>query len=342
MNTPVQPIEVLLTVPFSEALIERLADISPRIHLTTLNVQKAGEISMEVWGRTEVLYTGHILPDPALVPALRWIQFHFAGIDRYIDEPVMKKSGLQVTTLSGAAAPQMAEHVLAMLLAMSRKLPALLQAQKKAEWPKDRFERYAPLELNGKTFGIIGYGSIGRQIAHLLQPFNVTVLASKFNAMDPVDSGYTPEGLGDPGGDLVRRLYPPQALTSMLKECNFLVVTAPLTPQTQGLINARALAALKPGACLVDISRGGIVNSNDVIDALKSGQLAGAALDVFPEEPLPANHPLWQTPGVILTPHISGGSSQYNERAAALFIENIQRYLADLPLYNLFDPNRGY
>lgn len=336
------PIEILVTTPFSETLINRLAAISPKINVTALNAQKTNEIPAETWARTEVLYTGHILPEVEQVPALRWIQFHFAGIDRYIDESVVKKAGIQVTTLSGAAAPQMAEHVLAMMLALSRKFPALITSQKKSEWAKDRFERFMPFELNGKTIGIIGYGSIGRQIAHLLQPFGVKILATKRNAMDPKDEGYIAEGLGDPQGDLVQRLYPPQALKSMLKECNFVIVTAPLTKETEGMLNTSTLAVLKPGAYLVDVSRGGIVNINDAVDALKSGQLAGIALDVFPEEPLPQSSPLWQIPGVIISPHISGGSLQYNERAATLFSENLHRYLAGLPLYNLFDINRGY
>jgi phosphoglycerate dehydrogenase-like enzyme len=255
---------------------------------------------------------------------------------------VVKKDGIQVTTLSGAAAPQMAEYVLTMMLALSRKLPALLNGQKKSEWPKDRFERYTPFELNGKTVGIVGYGSIGRQLARLLQPFGVQILATKRNAMNPHDEGYTPEGLGDPLGELVHRVYPPQALKSMLKECNYVIVTAPLTKETEGMLNTNMLSALKPGSYLVDVSRGNVVNLNDLIDVLKSGQLAGAALDVFPEEPLPQSSPLWQMPGVIITPHISGGSSNYNERAAALFSENIHRYLAGLRLYNLFDHSRGY
>jgi Phosphoglycerate dehydrogenase and related dehydrogenases len=108
------------------------------------------------------------------------------------------------------------------------------------------------------------------------------------------------------------------------------------------MLNASALAALTPGAYVVDVSRGGIVNINDVVDALKSGQLAGVALDVFPEEPLHQSSPLWHMPNVIISPHISGGSLLYNERAADLFSENLQRYLAGLPLYNLFDPSRGY
>ena len=336
------PLEVLVTTPFPDTLINRLAAISPKINVTAIAAQKASEVSSDVWARTEVLYTGHVLPTLEQVPALNWIQFHFAGIDRYTEEAVVKKPGIQVTTLSGAAAPQVAEHILAMLLALGRKLPAILASQKKSEWPKDRFDRFVPFELNGKTIGIVGYGSIGRQTARLLQPFGVTVLATKRNAMNPQDDGYTPDGLGDPRGDLVQRLYPPQALKSMLKECNIVVVTTPLTKETEGLLNASSLAALKPGAYLVDISRGGIVNLNDLSDALKSGQLAGAALDVFPEEPLPQNSPLWQMPGVIITPHISGGSLLYNERAATLFSENLHRYLAGLPLYNLYNPSRGY
>ncbi len=335
-------IEVLVTVPFSETLIRKMSSISPKVNISAFNAQSIHDIPTEVWNKIEILYTGNILPLPEIVPNLSWIQFHFAGIDRYLEEPIVKKPGIQITTLSGAAAPQIAEHVLAMMLAMSRKLPSLLNNQRNSGWPKDRFDRFEPFELNGRTVGIIGYGSIGRQIARLLQPFGVEILATKQNVMDPQDHGYIQEGFGDRDGDLVKRLYPPQALKSMLKECNFVIVTVPLTKQTLNLINSKTLSELKPGSYLVDISRGGIVNINDVIDALKSGQLFGAALDVFPDEPLPQNSPLWQTPGMIISPHISGGSQFYDERAANLFEENLQRYLTGLPLYNLFDPNRGY
>ncbi len=336
------PTEVLVTIPFSETLISQIANLSSAINVTAITAQTASEISAEIWARTEILYTGNVLPAPEQVPALRWIQFHFAGIDRYTDEPIIKKAGVQVTTLSGAAAPQMAEHVLAMMLALSRKLPALIMSQKKSEWPRDRFDRYAPFELNGKTIGIVGYGSIGRQVARLLQPFGVRILATKRNAMSTRDEGYIVEGLGDPQGDLVHRLYPAQALKSMLKECNIVLVTTPLTRETEGLLNDAAFAVLKPDAYLIDVSRGGVVNHEDLINALKSGRLAGAALDVFPEEPLPSSNPLWQMSSVILTPHISGGSLHYNERAAALFIENLRRYLANQSIYNIFDPKRGY
>lgn len=339
---PNGPTEILITTPFPEDLLNRLRGISPRINITTIQASRASEIPAETWARTDILYTAYVLPDPEQVPALKWIQFHYAGIDRFVDEPIFKKDGLVITTLSGAAAPQMAEHALAMLLALSRKLPALMAAQKKAEWPKDRFERFSPLGLRNKTVGIAGYGSIGRQIARLLQPFGAKVLATKRTVMHPGDSGYTIEGLGDPEGELVQRLYPPQALRSMLKECHYLVVALPRTPETTGLINEAMLNALPSGACLVDISRGGIVDQAAVVHMLKNGKLAGAALDVFPEEPLPATSPLWQIPNLILTPHISGGSPHYNEQAVTLFSENLTRYLADLPLYNVFNPSRGY
>ncbi len=336
-------IEVLITVPISEALLSQLRGISPRINITVIPAGGAGEITAETWARTEVLYTSHLLPLPEQVPALKWLQFHFAGIDRFLDEPLLKKNGLLITTLSGAAASQVAEYVLAMMLSLSHKVPALLASQKKAEWPRDRFERFSPFELRGKTAGIVGYGSIGRQVARLLRPFGVTVLATKRNVMRPSDSGYIPsEEIGDPNGDFVTRLYPAEALRSMARECHFLIVTVPLTAETTELIGENILQALQPGAFLVDVSRGGVVNHPALVNALKSGKLAGAALDVFPEEPLPASSPLWGMPNVLISPHISGFSPRYTERAMQLFSENLLRYLGGLTLYNLVDRQRGY
>lgn len=336
------PIEVLITVPFTDPQLSKLWGVSPRFKLSVYPAGKTSDIPADVWARTEVLYTGHILPTPEQAPALRWIQFHVAGVDRFVAEPVFGRENLIITTLSGAAASQVAEHALAMMLALGRKIPAMMQSQKKNEWPKDRFERFSPVELRGSTVGIVGYGSIGRQLARLLQPFGATILASKRNAKQPQDDGYCPDGLGDPAGDLVHRIYPGTALRSMLRTCNFVVVAAPLTPQTRGMLNAEVFSALKPGTLLVDVSRGGVVDLVALQQALKDGKLAGASLDVFPEEPLPANSPLWQLPNVIISPHISGGSVYYNDRAAVLFAENLHRYLGGLPLYNIFNGSRGY
>jgi len=336
------PIEVLITLPFADHLVNRLSEISPRLKITIHKARKPDEIPADLWARVEVLYTNLVLPTPEQAPRLRWIQFHWAGVDHALNEPLMRKPDLVATTLSGAAASQVAEHVLMMLLALGHHLPDMLAAQKKAEWPRDRWERFSPLELRGCVVGIVGYGSIGRQVARLLQPFGAQVLATKRDARHPEDEGYTPDWMGDPGGDLAHRIYPVEALKSMFRECDFVVITLPKTPKTVKLIKAEELAALKPGAYLIDVSRGGILDHAALIPALKEHRLAGAALDVFPEEPLPSDSPLWKLPNVILTPHISGNTPHYDQRAAELFSENLQRYLAGLPLYNPIDLERGY
>jgi phosphoglycerate dehydrogenase-like enzyme len=319
-----------------------LRELSPRLHITVQPVQKVEEIPADVWSRVEVLYTNRVIPAVEQAPKLRWIQFHWAGVDHALDTPLIRKPGVLATTLSGAAASQMAEFAVTLMLALGHRLPDLIAHQKRAEWPKDRWERFLPVELRSSTVGIVGYGSIGRQIARLLQPTGATILAIKRDVKNPRDTGYIPPEMGDPEGDLAHRLYPPQAIRSMFKECDFVVVTLPKTPQTSKMIGAEEIAALKPTAHLIDLSRGGIVDHTALIPALKDRKIAGAALDVYPEEPLPADSPLWKLPNVILTPHISGNTPFYNERAMQLFSENLRRYLGDLPLYNLIDLEGGY
>jgi phosphoglycerate dehydrogenase-like enzyme len=327
-------VEVLITVNFSEALVKQLAEISSRLHLQVLVANQSQDIPAEAWERAEVLYTHRVLPTPEEAPRLQWIQFHWAGADHAVDLPLLARPGLQATTMSGASASQMAEHAVMMMLALGHHLPDANALQRRSEWPAERWERFSPKELRGNTVGIVGYGSVGRQVARLLSAFGAQVLATKRDAMHPEDTGYIPEGQGDPTGDLVQRLYPPQALRSMLKLCDYVVVCAPLTAETRNLLGAEELAALKPGAYLVALSRGGIIDHNALLPLLRDQKIAGAALDVFPTEPLPADSPLWKLPNVIITPHVAGFSPEYDQRAVVLFAENLQRYLAGLPLYN--------
>ncbi len=336
------PVEVLITLPIPDDLINDLRDLSPRLNITVHTAQKPEDIPPKVWEHVEVLYTNNVLPDPERVPDLKWIQFHWAGVDRLMKAPILRKEGLVATTLSGASASQMAEYVLMMLLALGHHMPALFANQKQARWPADRWEQFTPVELRDSTVGIVGYGSIGRQVANLLSSFGSRVLATKRDAMNPEDTGYRPTGLGDPGGDLVHRLYPPQAVRAMMKESDFVVVTVPLSPETHNLIGAEELATLKPSAFLVDVSRGNVIDQEALIHALKERKIAGAALDVFVTEPLPEKSPLWKMPNVILTPHIAGVTARYDERAMALFAENLNRYLARSPLLNQIDLDRGY
>jgi phosphoglycerate dehydrogenase-like enzyme len=335
-------IEVLITLPFTEGLLEKLRSVSPDFQLTVIPARKVEEIPPSVWAVTEVLYTTRVLPMPEQVPMLRWIQFHWAGVDHALDMPILKKPDILLTTLSGAAASQMAEYAVMMMIALGRHIPELSAYQKKGEWPSERWEQFNPLELRGSTVGIVGYGSVGRQIARLLQVFGATVLATKRDPMHPEDQGYILEGGGDPQGDFVHRLYPVQAVRSMLKLCDFVVVTVPLTPETRGLIGQEELAVMRPSAYLVDISRGGVINHSALVTALKERKIAGAGLDVFADEPLPSSSPLWKLPNVILTPHLAGFSPHYDERAVDLFAENLRLYASRQPLYNQINLEVGY
>lgn len=337
-----QLVEVLITQPFPDEAMEQLRAVSPRLRFTVLPRSRAEDIPNEVWQRTEILYTDQVFPAPEQAPNLRWLQVSYAGVENLLDAPIMRKEGVVLTTLSGANAPQMAEYILTMLLALGHRLPLIASLQAKAEWPKDRWERLRPAELRGSTVGLVGYGSVARETARVLQPFNVTILASKRDVMHPQDSGYIPEGLGDPEGDLFDRLYPIEALRSLVKECDFVVLTLPLTDDTRGIINAEVFAAMKPTAYLVDASRGGVVDHAALVTALQERRIAGAALDVFHQEPLPKDDPLWKLPNVIITPHIAGISARYKERAAAMFAENLRRYLAGSSLLNRINLEHGY
>jgi phosphoglycerate dehydrogenase-like enzyme len=335
-------VEVLITIPLAEHLIQRLTSVSPRLHLTVLHIRRVDEVPPEIWQQTEVLYTARLLPLTEQVPNLRWVQFHWAGVDHALDAPLLRTPNLLVSTLSGVASPQMAEFALMMILALGHHMPDMLAHQKRGEWPKDRWTRFSPHELRGSTVGIVGYGSIGRQVARLLQPFGTHVLATKRDARHPEDYDFIPEGTGDPSGAFVHRLYPAEALHSMLKDCDFVVIAVPKTPATLNLISTSELAAMKPSAVLIDVSRGGILDHDALTQALRDKKIGGAALDVFPEEPLPASSPLWKFPNVIITPHISGNTLFYDERAGQVFSANLQRYITGQPLLNRIDVERGY
>lgn len=330
-----------MTVRFPDALLQRVRSVSPRLRVEVHPASDSAELPGGLLPDVEILYTVRALPDPEAVPNLRWIQFHYAGIDHVAEHPLLRGE-VRVTTLSGAAVPQMAEYVMMAMLSLGRRVPRLERDRAEKRWAENRFERFRPMDLRGSTVGIVGYGSVGREVARLCRAFGAEVLATKRDVLHPVDGGYRPDDLGDPRAEVPARLYPPQALPSMAAECDFLVITVPMTPETRGLVGRAVLQKMKPTACLIDVSRGGVVDHNALIEALSEKRLGGAVLDVFPVEPLPASSPLWEMPNVILSPHVAGASGRYFEQAAALFTANLQRYLADQPLFNELDPERGY
>ncbi len=334
--------KILITVPFSEEHIADLSEVSTNLQIDNRVVNHPEEIPDEVWEQVEILYTRRVLPKSEQAPNLRWIQFHYVGVDHSIDAPILQNPDIVATSLSGAAAPQVAEHALTLMLALGHHMPEILNLQQQASWSHEHWVKYPPQELNFSTVGIVGYGSIGRRLAQLLQPLGATVLATKRDAMHPEDSGYSFKDIGDQTGDLVSRLYPPQAFRAMFRECDYVVITVPLTAETGNMIGTREFDVMKSSAFLIDVSRGSIINQDALITALKEGMIAGAALDVFSEEPLPENHPLWNLPNIIITPHIAGYSARYNERAVTLFAENLDRYITKQSLHNVIDIQRGY
>lgn len=335
-------IEVLITVPFPGPLVERLKSVSPRLHIHQVQARATEDLPKDLLQDTEILYSARALPEPDQVPELRWVQFHFAGLDHVADHPLLRSEGVRITTLSGAAVTQMAEFALMAILSLGHQLLPVLEDQAAHQWTDNRFEKYVPVELRDSTVGIVGYGSIGREVARLCRAFGAEVLAVKRDLMQLDQERYAEEGQGDPTAELVNRIYPPEAVASMSGLCDFLVVTVPLTPETRGMIGAKVFKELKEGAFVIDISRGGVVDHGAMIEALQSARLAGAALDVYPVEPLPDSSPLWEMPNVILSPHVAGASPRYYEKAADMFATNLRRYLADQPLLNLYDPDRGY
>jgi len=336
-------LNVLVLVDLSDSLMDRLKLVSPRLKFTRKPVRSADDISHEIWAQTDILYTGAVLPEPDLALRLHWVQSHFAGVDSIINHPLLQNPDLLVTSTSGIHASTMAEYTFAMILALARKVPAMLRYQQKAEWPEDRFNIFLPRVLRGSTLGILGYGSIGRATARLAQAFGMRVLATKRDVKNPTSSGEWEEpGIGDPEGEIPDRLYPPEATKSMVAECDFVQVTLPLSGTTRHAVNADVLASMKKTAYLINVARGGVVDEDALTRALQTGQIAGAGLDVFAQEPMPANNPLWSLPNVIISPHISGNTTRYHEMATEVFAENLARYLDKRELLNRVDLKRGY
>jgi phosphoglycerate dehydrogenase-like enzyme len=250
-------------------------------------------------------------------------------------------SDVTITTASGIHATPIAEYVMASILAHRWRVPLWTRCQRDAEWPSGRWDLYALPELRGGTLGIVGYGSIGREVGRLGRAFGMEVLAVR-RSTGRAEQGYAVVDTGDPQGEAPERFYPPAEFHEMLAECDYVVVALPLTPTTFHYIGEAELRAMKSTAYLVNISRGAVVDEAVLIQALQEGWIAGAGLDVFEQEPLPADSPLWNLENALISPHVAGFTPRYDERAVALFAQNLARYTADEPLLNMVDKTRGY
>lgn len=332
---------ILITIPLEKKQLDKIQAVSPGIQIELYPDSDPEQIPEEVLQETDILYTGRTLPDPSRMPHLKWIQFHYAGIDHAAGHPLLQEK-IDVCTASGAAAQQLAEFALMAMLALGHRLPRAFTDQQNRTWSDQRFERFNPIELRLSTVGLVGYGSSAREIARILKPLGTKILTTKRDLFQLEESGFRFNGTGDPQADLPDRIYPPEALGSMVELCDFLVLTAPLTSQTRGLISETVFNRMKPTAFLIDISRGGILDHSALIEALNEEKIAGAFLDVFPVEPLPEGSPLWSHEKVLLTPHIAWFSPSYFDQATAVFIENLHRHFEGRPLLNKYDPQKEY
>jgi phosphoglycerate dehydrogenase-like enzyme len=332
--------KVLVTAPFPSPLVDKLKSVSRHVEIEQQDLSKGGWPDDKTTS-CEVYYAIGGVPRPEQAPDLRWVQGHWAGVNHLKDQPIWD-SNILITTASGIHAPNMGQYVMAQLLAWANRVPDWIAYQKKGEWPSNRWKKFLPEELRGQTVGILGYGSVGREVARLAKSFGMTVLATKRNARNIVDGGYTIAGSGDPDGDLADRIYPAEATRSMVAECDYVVITLPLTSTTHHLVDEAMLREMKPGCVLINVGRGPIINEADLAKALKKGWIAGAGLDVFDTEPLPADSPLWSLDNVILSPHVSGFTRLYDERATDLFAENLRRYLAGDSLLNQVNRQAEY
>ncbi len=265
--------------------------------------------------------------NPALIRAgrnLKWVQILSAGIERY-RSPELLASNLTMTNAKIIQGPNIADHALAMLLALTRGLNRMIPERASEEWK--RGER-GLVELRGKTAVIIGVGGIGMQIAQRAKGFDMKVIG-----VDPKDLSYTP---------LVDRMVPPDRLDAVLPQADVVFVSAPHTPASEGMMGPRQFERMKAGAYFIAVSRGKLYSTDALVKALDSRRLAGAGLDVTDPEPLPKGHALWKFDNVIITPHVAGNSDQVQGRRIELVKENIRRFAAGEPLLNVVDKQKGY
>lgn len=258
---------------------------------------------------------------------LKWIQSPSAGVEWMWKIPSIAESHVVVTNARGAHAATIAEHTFALLLALTRAIKLHYDYMAKHEWVRGEMGRHLS-GIKGLTMGIIGFGNIGRNIGRRAAAFEMNVLA--------VDA--------HPGaaGDGVKEVWPLEKLNDMCREADVLVIAAPITPQTRGMVGREQIGLMKKGSYLVAVSRGGIVDEPSLIEALNSGQLAGAGLDVQATEPMPKDDPLWDAPNIVITPHDSGASRLTTDLMWSIFFENVGKFVKGEPLTNTVDKKLGY
>lgn len=334
LNIPTEVVEVLVTTSLDEECIRQITTINPKINLRDVSgfadAEKRGDFSSREQfdahlAEAEIIYG----PGPpknviARAPKLKWIQTTDAGVDDFLDSDIIGSSVI-VTNTSGITAISIGECVLEMMLMFVKKMPLCFQLKQERQW-----KTFSLTVLHSKTVGIVGLGSIGRQVARLSKVFGMRVLATRRSTRSATRTRN------------VDILFSQDQLPQLLSDSDFVVLALPLTPETNNLIGEEELLTMKPTAYLINISRGNIVDEAALTRALEENWIAGAGLDVFVTEPLPVKSRLWELPNVIFSPHVAAEIEDYDLQATRLFADNLRRYLSGKRLRNVVDKKRGY
>ena len=260
-------------------------------------------------------------------PKLRWVQMLSTGVNNAPFD-LLRERGIALTN-AGAYGPNMADHTMAFMLMLCRQIPQIMRRQEKEHWLRKDKPVPDPGGLDGQTLLIIGLGGIGLATAKRAAAFGMHIIATRRHSDRPVP-------------DYVHELHPPEALDHLLPRADWVNVSVPYTADTIDLIGEREFGLMRKGAHILCLARGGIINTEALLRALDSGKIAGAGLDVTDPEPLPDDHPLWDYPNVIITPHASGQSEAAHRRLGELIADNAQRFLHNQPLRNLVDLELRY
>ena len=336
--------------------LERIQAAAPGSRIVNLSVEGLADGPVD---DVEVLLRGWLVAEAfdrllSRAPHLTWVHSATSGVERALTPAALARDVL-VTNARGVFSRPIAEHVLLMILAISRQLPELLELQRERTW-----QPLEGRELRELTIGIVGYGSLGRAVASLASAFGARVIAlrrrpTEGDGVEASGSSETGTGRGTgvraaaahdgdefPYAASVDRVLGPDGLHELLAESDIVVLAAPLTPETEGMIDEAAISAMKKDAWLINVARGRLVDDTALIRALRDHRIGGAALDAFRDEPLPPSSPLWELPNVILTPHTAWSSARVLDRSIDLFCDNLVRFSRGEPLRNVVDPTAGY
>jgi phosphoglycerate dehydrogenase-like enzyme len=337
----------ILSARYRSRDLERIRAAAPGSRLVMISFEGLADGPVD---DVEVLLCGFLGADAfdrvlARTPRLAWVHSATAGVERVLT-PGSRQRDLLITNARGVFSRPIAEYVLMMILAVSRRLPQLLELQRERTW-----QPLEGAELSDVTVGIVGLGSIGRAVATLATAFGCRVIATRRRSeagAAAAPDGEPPQDEARPGagstgeGLVLDQVLGPDGLPALLAESDFVVLAAPLTPTTEGLIDGPALEAMKPGAWLINVARGRLVDERALLRALREGHIGGAILDTFRDEPLPPSSPFYDMDNVIVTPHTSWSSGRVLDRSVELFCANLRRYATGQPLVNVVDPAAGY